>query len=139
MDDGWEVGRGLDPTGQDAELHGDSDPRVHPSQSQEMYRALKMSGHPAVRLVYYPGEGHGNRKRWGRADYVHRSYGDFYAGENAGLDYDLAGTRYRGDFEERLKKVLKEIKTRGDTIARQASFRAAHHAAAGLRSRSSNR
>ncbi len=28
----------------------------------------------------------------------------------------VAGSRYRGDFEERLKKVLKEIKTRGDTI-----------------------
>jgi ATP-dependent Clp protease ATP-binding subunit ClpC len=27
-----------------------------------------------------------------------------------------AGSRYRGDFEERLKKVLKEIKTRGDII-----------------------
>ena len=26
----------------------------------------------------------------------------------------VAGSRYRGDFEERLKKVLKEIKTRGD-------------------------
>ncbi len=28
----------------------------------------------------------------------------------------VAGSRYRGDFEERLKKVLKEIKTRGDII-----------------------
>ena len=28
----------------------------------------------------------------------------------------IAGSRYRGDFEERLKKVLKEIRTRGDII-----------------------
>ncbi|MEU4620083.1 ATP-dependent Clp protease ATP-binding subunit [Actinoplanes sp. NPDC023801] len=28
----------------------------------------------------------------------------------------VAGSRYRGDFEERLKKVLKEIRTRGDVI-----------------------
>ncbi|MFA5884548.1 MAG: ATP-dependent Clp protease ATP-binding subunit [Acidimicrobiia bacterium] len=28
----------------------------------------------------------------------------------------VAGSRYRGDFEERLKKVLKEIKNRGDVI-----------------------
>jgi ATP-dependent Clp protease ATP-binding subunit ClpC len=28
----------------------------------------------------------------------------------------IAGSRYRGDFEERLRKVLKEIRTRGDII-----------------------
>lgn len=28
----------------------------------------------------------------------------------------VAGSRYRGDFEERLKKVLKEIKSRGDIV-----------------------
>jgi len=28
----------------------------------------------------------------------------------------VAGSRYRGDFEERLKKVLKEIRTRGDVV-----------------------
>ncbi len=28
----------------------------------------------------------------------------------------VAGSRYRGDFEERLKKVLKEIKTRGEVV-----------------------
>ena len=28
----------------------------------------------------------------------------------------IAGSRYRGDFEERLKKVTKEIRTRGDII-----------------------
>ena len=76
-------------------LHGDSDPRVHPSQSQEIYRALKMAGHPAVRLVWYPGEGHGNSKRFGRVDYVHRTVDWFrwylldgkpWDGEMPGLD-----------------------------------------------------
>src|ERR671937_194835 len=32
------------------------------------------------------------------------------------LDDLVAGSRYRGDFEERLKKVLKEIRTRGDIV-----------------------
>ncbi len=54
-------------------LHGDSDPRVHPSQSQEMYRALKMAGHPSVRLVWYRGEGHGNSRRFGREDFLART------------------------------------------------------------------
>jgi dipeptidyl aminopeptidase/acylaminoacyl peptidase len=54
-------------------LHGDRDHRVHFSQAQVMFRALKMAGHPAVRLIYYPGEGHGNAKRFGRADYLHRT------------------------------------------------------------------
>ncbi len=54
-------------------LHGNRDHRVHFSQSQEMFRAMKMAGHPAVRLIYYPGEGHGNTKRFGRADFLNRS------------------------------------------------------------------
>jgi dipeptidyl aminopeptidase/acylaminoacyl peptidase len=51
---------------------GSSDTRVHPSQSLEFYRRLKMNDHPAVRLVQYPGEGHGNRKQPGRIDVLHR-------------------------------------------------------------------
>ena len=35
---------------------------------------------------------------------------------NLDLGALVAGSRYRGDFEERLKKVLKEIRTRGDII-----------------------
>ena len=36
----------------------------------------------------------------------------------------VAGSRYRGDFEERLKKVLKEIRTRGDIVSvhRRAAY-----------------
>ena len=43
-------------------LHGTADPRVHPTQSLLLYRYLKLAGHPAIRLVRYPGEGHGNRR-----------------------------------------------------------------------------
>lgn len=35
---------------------------------------------------------------------------------NLDLGSLIAGSRYRGDFEERLKKVLKEIRTRGDIV-----------------------
>lgn len=50
-------------------LHGKDDPRVHPSQSMQMYRYLKTLGEVPVRLVMYPGEGHGNRKAASRLDY----------------------------------------------------------------------
>jgi dipeptidyl aminopeptidase/acylaminoacyl peptidase len=49
-------------------LHGKDDPRVHPGQSLELYRHLKLRGKAPVRLVLYPGEGHGNRKAAGRLD-----------------------------------------------------------------------
>lgn len=50
-------------------LHGKSDPRVHPSQSLEFFRHLKTLGQAPVRLVLYPGEGHGNRRAAARFDY----------------------------------------------------------------------
>ncbi|MCI0638150.1 MAG: S9 family peptidase [Gemmataceae bacterium] len=50
-------------------LHGKADPRVHPSQSLELYRNLKLRGKAPVRLVLYPGEGHGNRRAASRLDY----------------------------------------------------------------------
>lgn len=50
-------------------LHGKEDPRVHPSQSMELYRHLKTLGNAPVRLVFYPGEGHGNRRAASRFDY----------------------------------------------------------------------
>ncbi len=54
-------------------LAGKADPRVHPSQSLELFRSLKMFGKAPVRLVYYPGEGHGNRKNPARLDYSLRT------------------------------------------------------------------
>jgi dipeptidyl aminopeptidase/acylaminoacyl peptidase len=53
-------------------LHGKDDTRVHPSQSLELYRYLKLIGKTPVRLVLYPGEGHGNRKAASRLDYSMR-------------------------------------------------------------------
>jgi len=52
--------------------HGSADSRVHPSQSLQLYRALKLIGKTPVRYVRYPGEGHGNRRAAARDDYTHR-------------------------------------------------------------------
>ena len=53
-------------------LHGLEDTRVPPSQGLELYRRLKMNDHPAVRMVQYPGEGHGNRMQTGQIDACYR-------------------------------------------------------------------
>ncbi|MEE4304133.1 MAG: S9 family peptidase [Wenzhouxiangella sp.] len=51
-------------------LHGAADPRVDPTQSRILYRYLKLQDDPPpVRLVLYPGEGHGNRRAASRWDY----------------------------------------------------------------------
>lgn len=69
-------------------MHGDSDTRVHPSQSLAMYRRLKMNDHPATRLVFYPGEGHGNAKQTGRLDVLcrHLAWYDHYVRDTRPLD-----------------------------------------------------
>jgi dipeptidyl aminopeptidase/acylaminoacyl peptidase len=48
---------------------GEDDIRVHPSQSMQLYRFLKVLDRAPVRLVLYPGEGHGNRRASSRLDY----------------------------------------------------------------------
>ncbi len=50
-------------------LHGEADPRVPVSQSHMFYRHLKLAGQAPVRLVLYPGEGHGNARAAARYDY----------------------------------------------------------------------
>src|SRR5690606_3876755 len=50
-------------------LHGKDDPRVDPGQSRELYRHLRLRSEAPVRLVLYPGEGHGNRRATARYDY----------------------------------------------------------------------
>ena len=51
-------------------LHGAEDTRVAPSQSYELYRSMKVRKPDVpVRLVLYPGEGHGNRMAAARYDY----------------------------------------------------------------------
>ncbi|MGD8413315.1 MAG: S9 family peptidase [Candidatus Latescibacterota bacterium] len=78
-------------------IGGAADTRVHPSQSLEMYRRLKMNDHPAVRLVQYPGEGHGNRKMPGRRDVCLRilRWFDYYVKDGKPIDgpmppYDIS-------------------------------------------------
>ncbi len=51
---------------------GTADSRVHPSQSLQLYRALKLSGKTPVRYVRYPGEKHGNSRAASRDDYARR-------------------------------------------------------------------
>ncbi len=53
-------------------MHGKDDPRVSVTQSKELFRAIKTVGDTPVRLVLYPGEGHGNRKGAARYDYMLR-------------------------------------------------------------------
>lgn len=78
-------------------LHGKNDTRVHPSQSMQLYRYLKTIGKVPVRLVLYPGEGHGNRKAGARLDYnlrLMRWMEHYLKGEGGDpppreIDYDL--------------------------------------------------
>jgi dipeptidyl aminopeptidase/acylaminoacyl peptidase len=51
-------------------LHGDADPRVDPRQSEILYRYITLQADPPpARLVFYKGEGHGNRRAASRYDY----------------------------------------------------------------------
>ncbi|AKH44043.1 dipeptidyl aminopeptidase/acylaminoacyl peptidase [Altererythrobacter atlanticus] len=50
-------------------MHGTDDPRVPPDQSYELYRFIKLQTDTPVRLVLYPGEGHGNSGTAARYDY----------------------------------------------------------------------
>jgi dipeptidyl aminopeptidase/acylaminoacyl peptidase len=50
-------------------LGGDADPRVDHSQSLALYRHFKLRTTTPVRLVQYPGEGHGNARAPARLDY----------------------------------------------------------------------
>lgn len=78
-------------------MHGKDDPRVHPTQSMELFRYLKVVGKTPVRLVLYPGEGHGNRKAAAKYDYNLRmmQWFDHYLKGAGGdkpapeLDYEL--------------------------------------------------
>jgi len=76
-------------------MHGKEDTRVNPSQSMELYRYIKTRTETPVRLVFYPGEGHGNKKSAAQLDYGKRlmRWMDFYLMEGNGIDemppYDL--------------------------------------------------
>ncbi len=89
-------------------LHGEEDTRVHPSQSMELYRSLKVRTETPVRLVFYPGEGHGNRKAAAQFDYALRlmRWMDTYLGVDASRadampDFDLGmAERLKANSEE---------------------------------------
>ena len=70
---------------------GAADTRVHPSQSMELYRRMKVNNHPAVRLVQYPGEGHGNRKQVGQIDVLFRqmAWFDWYVRDLKPLEGEM--------------------------------------------------
>jgi hypothetical protein len=85
-------------------MHGEEDTRVHPSQSMELFRSIKVRTETPVRLVFYPGEGHGNRKAAAQYDYSLRMmrWMDTYLAADATVktpmpDFDLG-------MAERLKK-----------------------------------
>jgi hypothetical protein len=71
---------------------------VHPSQSLELYRHLKVLGKAPVRLVFYPGEGHGNRNAAARLDYTLRTLRwmehDLNGPGGAPPEPDIAYSRY---------------------------------------------
>lgn len=54
-------------------MHGAQDTRVHPAQSLELYRHIKVrKPEVPLRLIFYPGEGHGNGRAGSRLDYNFR-------------------------------------------------------------------
>jgi dipeptidyl aminopeptidase/acylaminoacyl peptidase len=67
---------------------GADDPRVHPTQSLELFRRMKMNDHPAVRLVQYPGEEHGNKEQPGKIDVLYRilDWYDWYVKDTKPLE-----------------------------------------------------
>lgn len=73
-------------------MHGKEDTRVDPGQSYELYRHIKTRTDTPVRLVLYPGEGHGNRKSTARYDYNLRSmrwFNQYLKGEKERPDTEL--------------------------------------------------
>lgn len=94
-------------------MHGKADPRVHPAQSMEMYRYMKVHGKD-VRLVYYPGEGHGNRRAAAQYDYSLRlmRWMDNYLikGNKEMPDYEV-DHKAKMDAKKGINKVESEEKT----------------------------
>lgn len=80
-------------------MHGKEDTRVPPSQSKELYRHMKRLDQTPVRLVYYPDEGHGNRRAASRYDYNLRAlrwFSHYLQGAGgdpppATVDYEVEG------------------------------------------------
>lgn len=86
-------------------MHGEEDTRVHPSQSMELFRSIKVRTETPVRLVFYPGEGHGNRKAAAQYDYSLRMmrWMDTYLAADASLETPMPA--FDLGMAERLKKT----------------------------------
>tara|TARA_R110000737_G_scaffold144003_5_gene174335 strand:- start:11322 stop:13415 length:2094 start_codon:yes stop_codon:yes gene_type:complete len=96
-------------------MHGKDDPRVHPAQSMEMYRYMKVQGKD-VRLVYYPGEGHGNRKAAAQYDYSLRlmRWMDNYL-----MDGNTEMPDYKLDHKAKLEAIKAQDKKNDDSKANE--------------------
>ncbi|MCG8373904.1 MAG: S9 family peptidase [Balneolales bacterium] len=73
-------------------MHGKEDTRVHPGQSFELYRHIKTRTDTPVRLVLYPGEGHGNRRATAQFDYNLRAmrwFNEYLKGDAERPDREL--------------------------------------------------
>ena len=79
-------------------MAGKEDTRVDPSQSYELYRHIKTRTDTPVRLVLYPGEGHGNVNSTARLDYnlrMMRWFNEYLKGEKEvqpDAELELEGT-----------------------------------------------
>jgi len=95
-------------------MHGKDDPRVHPSQSMQLYRFLKILNQAPVRYVRYPGEGHGNRKAAAQLDFQLRliQWMDHYLKGTGGAapDYELKYSEKEDEEKEDGKKKEEEKK-----------------------------
>ncbi len=73
-------------------MHGKEDTRVDPGQSYELYRHIKTRTDTPVRLVLYPGEGHGNRRATAQYDYNLRAmrwFNEYLKGDAERPDKEL--------------------------------------------------
>ncbi len=73
-------------------MHGKEDTRVDPGQSYELYRHIKTRTDTPVRLVLYPGEGHGNRRATAQFDYNLRAlrwFNEYLKGDAERPDMEL--------------------------------------------------
>lgn len=73
-------------------MHGEEDTRVDPGQSYELYRHIKTRTDTPVRLVLYPGEGHGNRRATAQFDYNLRAmrwFNEYLKGDAEQPDREL--------------------------------------------------
>lgn len=73
-------------------MAGKEDTRVDPGQSYELYRHIKTRTDTPVRLVLYPGEGHGNAKSTARYDYsvrMMRWFDQYLKGEKERPDSEI--------------------------------------------------